>query len=171
MIEREGAITFKGDPLTLLGEPISERENARPFTLTATDLAAKSLDDFKGKVIILSTVPSLDTSTCSVQTKRFNKAAGQLGDDAVVLTVSMDLPFAQKRWCGNEDADNIVPLSDYKDHQFGYDYGLRIKELGVLARSVSVIDKSGKVVHHELVKEVSEEPNYDAALDAARSAN
>jgi thiol peroxidase len=170
MTERKGAVTFKGDPKTLVGQPVAEGDQARDFTLTAVDLSPKKLDDFKGKTVILTTVPSLDTGVCDTMTRRFNEEAGALGDGVAVLTVSMDLPFAQKRWCGNVGAENVITLSDYKDHSFGKAWGLRIEELGLLARSVSVIDPSGKIVYHQLVAEVTEEPDYQAALDAAKRA-
>jgi thiol peroxidase len=168
MSERSGAVTFKGNPMTLVGEELQVGQTAPDFQLTANDLSAKTRKDFEGKVVILATVPSLDTSVCDTQTRQFNEKATGLSDDIVVLTVSLDLPFAQKRWCGAAGAERVVTLSDYKDHQFGIDYGLRIKELGLLARSVSVLDRQGKVVYHELVKEVTNEPNYQAALEAAK---
>ena len=171
MPEQHGAVTFKGDPLTLTGAGSIEVGKPAPdFALTTTDMSKKALSDFKGKVVLLSTVPSLDTSVCDTMTRKFNQEAANLGEDVVVLTVSNDLPPAQKRWCGSADADNIVPLSDYYDHNFQDAYGLRIKELGLIARSVTVIDKEGKVIYHELVKEVAEEPDYDAALKAAKEA-
>ena len=170
MSEQVGKITFKGDPLTLVGDEISVGQAAPDFTATGVDLAPVTLASYRGKVVIISSVPSLDTPVCDIQTRRFNDEAGKLGADVVVLTVSMDLPFAQQRWCGAADAGAVITVSDYKDHSFGQAYGLRIKELGLLARAVLVIDKQGLVVHHELVGEVTEQPDYDAAVNAAKTA-
>jgi len=170
MSERTGAVTFKGDPLTLVGDEISVGQAAPDFTATGVDLSPVTLASYRGKVVVISSVPSLDTPVCDLQTQRFNDEAGKLGDDVVVLTVSMDLPFAQKRWCGAADAGNVVTVSDYKDHSFGQAYGLHIKELGLLARAVLVIDKQGSVKYYELVGEVTEQPDYDAAVSAAKAA-
>ena len=171
MTERHGAVTFKGDPMTLAGSgEVKVGEPAPDFELTANDMSKFKLSDHRGKVVIVATVPSLDTSVCNVMTKHFDEAARELSDDIVVLTVSGDLPFAQKRWCGENDAENVVTLSDYMSHSFQDAWGLRIKELGLVARSVTVVDRDGKVVYHELVQEVAEEPDYEKALDAARQA-
>jgi len=170
MAEQEGAITFKGDPLTLIGQDVNVGDQAVDFTAIANDLSEKSLSDWSGKVIVLSSVPSLDTSVCSTQTKKFNDAAGELSDNVVILTCSMDLPFAQARWCGQQDAERIVTLSDHRDADFGTKYGLLIKELRLLARAVLVVDTGGRVVYKELVEEMTDEPNYDAALAAVRQA-
>jgi len=171
MPERQGAVTFKGDPMTLTGSgQITEGQPAPDFELVDTSMQTRRLSDDRGKVVVLSTVPSLDTSVCDAQTRRFNAEAAELGDDVVVLTVSVDLPMAQKRWCGSAGVDNIITLSDYKDHSFQDAWGLRIKELGLIARSVTVIDREGKVVYHELVPEVAQEPDYDEALEAVKKA-
>lgn len=170
MTQRNAAVTMKGNPLTLVGHDLEVGKKAPAFTLIATDLSAKTLSDYQGKVKIISIVPSLDTSVCDTETRRFNELASTLGDDVVVLTVSMDLPFAQKRWCGAAGVDRIECLSDYKDHQFGEAYGVRIKELGLLAREVLVVDKNDKVVYKELVPEVTEQPNYDNVIAAAKQA-
>lgn len=170
MTERTGQITMKGNPMTLIGDEVKVGSPAPDATLTAVDLSARKISDYRGKVVILSTVPSIDTGTCNVQTRRFNEEATGLGDDVAVVTVSMDLPFAQKRWCGDASVDKIDMLSDYKTHEFGPAYGLRVKELGVIARSVTVIDKHGNVTYHELVKEIADEPNYEKALEAAKAA-
>jgi thiol peroxidase len=167
MSERKGAITFKGNPMTLVGEGRKVGDKAPDATLVANDLSEKKLSDFTGKVVILSVVPSLDTGICDKQTRRFNEEAGKLGQ-AVVLTVSRDLPFAQKRWCGAAGVEKVQTLSDYRDRTFGTAYGLHIKELGLLARSVMVIDKGGTIRYQELVPEIAQEPNYDAALAAAK---
>jgi thiol peroxidase len=168
--ERTGVITFKGNGLTLVGDQVAVGKPAPAFKLTANDLSDVELSKYQGKVVIVSAVPSLDTPVCDLQTRRFNQEAGKLGEAATVLTVSMDLPFAQKRWCGAAEAKNVVTLSDYKHRAFGPAYGLLIKELGLLARAVLVIDKQGVVRYQEVVKEVTTEPNYDAALKAAKAA-
>lgn len=170
MSDRNGAVTFKGNPMTLSGEALTVGQPAPAFTLTAQDMSDKTLADYAGKVVILSTVPSLDTPVCQVQTKKFNEEAAGLGDDVVILTVSVDLPMAQKRWCGAEGVDKVETLSDFKDHNFMTAYGLRIKELGLIARSVSVIDKAGNLAYHQLVEEVVNEPDYAPVIDAAKAA-
>ena len=170
MSERQGAITFKGNPMTLVGKEVKAGDNAPDFRLVATDMSEKTLGDYKGKTVILNVVPSLDTPVCDRQTRRFNEEAGKMGDHTVVVTVSKDLPFAQKRWCAAAGVANVVTLSDYKHHTFGEQYGLLIKELGLLARAVLVIDKQGKVQYVQLVKEVATEPNYDEVLQKAKAA-
>lgn len=168
MSERNNVVTFKGNPITLVGNEVATGQKAPAFTLVGTDMQPKSLQDFAGKVKIISVVPSLDTAVCDTQTRKFNEAAAGLGDDVVVLTVSVDLPMAQKRWCGAAGVDRVVCLSDYKDHSFGKDYGLRIKELGLLARTVLIVDKDDNVQYVQVVPEVAQEPNYDEVLEAAK---
>lgn len=170
MAERTGAVTFKGNPMTLVGDEVKPGQKAPDFTLVGTDMQPKTLKDYAGKVKIISTVPSLDTAVCGRETRRFNEEAAKLGDDTVVLTVSVDLPMAQKRWCGAAGIDRVVTLSDYKTHDFGKQYGVRIKELGLLARCVFVVDKNDTVTHVELVKEVAEEPDYNRVIEAAKQA-
>lgn len=169
MSERSGAITFKGNPMTLVGEAVAVGQLAPDFTVLGNDLSPVKLSSYRGKVVILSSVPSLDTPVCDTQTRRFNEEAGTLGGAAAVLTISMDLPFAQKRWCGAADAENVVTVSDYKDRAFGQAYGLYIKELGLLARAVLVVDKEGTVQYSQLVGEVTQEPDYEAAIAAAKA--
>ncbi len=169
MTERSNVITFKSNPVTLVGSEVKVGQAAPDFQVTANDLSPISLATYKGKVVILSVVPSLDTAVCDLQTRRFNQDAGDLGDQAVVLTVSMDLPFAQKRWCGTAGVENVVTASDYKDRSFGAAYGLYIKELGLLARAVLVIDPQGVIRYQQIVPEVTQEPDYDAALNAAKA--
>lgn len=164
------AVTFKGNPVTLVGNELFVGDSAPEFALAANDLSTVTLASSAGKVRIISVVPSLDTPTCDTQTRRFNREAAALGQDVAVLTVSMDLPFAQKRWCGAAGITAVQTLSDYKDHTFGLDYGVRIKELGLLARSVFVVDKKGKVTYREIVSEVTREPDYAKAVEAARNA-
>ena len=168
MSERTGAVTFKGSPLTIEGDEVAVGHRAPNFTVTANDMSTKSLSDYKGKVVLLSVVPSLDTPVCDTMTRRFNEESSKLGDGVAVLTISMDLPMAQKRWCAATDSDNVETLSDYKDHSFSKAFGLRIKELGLLARAVYVIDKDGMVKYGQIVTEVTDEPDYSAALDAAK---
>lgn len=170
MADRAGAITMKGKPLTLEGNEVKVGQTAPDFTLIAPDFSEKKLADFKGKTRIISVVPSLDTSVCDTETRRFNQEAANLGDDIVILTVSVDTPPAIKRWCGAAGIDRVVALSDFKDHNFGKSYGVRIKELGLLARCVFVVDKSDKVTYVQLVPEVAQEPDYNAVLEAAKKA-
>ena len=166
MVEREGAITMKGNPLTLIGPELKAGDLAPDAVLVANDLSEVSLSSFKGKKVILSVVPSLDTPVCDLQTKKFNQEALKL-PDVTVLTISKDLPFAQKRWCGAAGASAVKTLSDYRGN-FGETYGVLIKGLGLLARSVFVINESGKVTYIQLVKEVAHEPNYDEVLEALK---
>ena len=166
MAERVGAITMKGNPLTLMGLQIKVGDQAPDAVLVANDLSEVKLSSFKGKKIILSVVPSLDTPVCDLQTRRFNQEASKLLGVAV-LTVSKDLPFAQKRWCGAAGASAVKTLSDYRGN-FGETYGVLIKGLGLLARCIFVINESGKVTYIQLVKEVASEPNYDEVLKALK---
>ncbi len=173
MPERTGLVTLKGNPLTLVGKEVKAGDKAPDFTVVANDLSEKKLSDYSGKVIILSVVPSLDTGICDASTRKFNEEAAKLGDDVVILTVSRDLPMAQKRWCGAAGVEQVETLSDFRVSSLGEDYGLAIGDgplKGLLARAVYVIDKSGKVVYHELVPEIAQEPDYNAALEAAKSA-
>ncbi|MEM9420882.1 MAG: thiol peroxidase [Planctomycetota bacterium] len=170
MTERSAAVTLKGNPMTLLGDELKVGDPAPDFSLKATDMSDKSLADYAGKVKLISVVPSLDTPVCDTETRKFNEEAGGLGDGVVVLTVSVDTPMAQKRWCGAAGVENVECLSDFKDHTFGPAYGVRIKEIGLLARQIFVVDKDDKIVYTQLVGEVAEEPDYDAALAAAKAA-
>ena len=170
MTERAGVITFKGGPLTLVGPEIAVGSPAPKFTLTGNDLSDVSSTAYAGKILLLSVVPSLDTPVCATQTRTFNQRATKLDAKVEVLTVSMDLPFAQKRFCGAEGIERVVTASDYKHRTFGEAYGVLIKELGLLARAVFVIDTTGKVAHAQYVPEVTNEPDYDAALAAVAAA-
>lgn len=169
MTEKAQAITLHGNPFTLVGNEPAIGKPAPDATLVDNDLKPVKLSDYGGKVVILSTVPSLDTPVCDMQTRRFNTEAAALGKDVAVLTLSMDLPFAQKRWCGAAGVDQVVTLSDYKEADFARAYGLLIKELRLLARAVLVIDRDGVIRYYQLVKEVSEEPDYDAVLAAVQA--
>jgi thiol peroxidase len=168
-MERAGAITFKGGPLTLVGNPTNTGDAAPDFSAVGAGLSEVKLSDFAGQVVVISSVPSLDTPVCQVQTKRFNEEAAGL--DAKILTISVDLPFAQSRFCETFSTGNVTTISDYKDHEFGQAYGLYIKELGLLARAVIVVGKDGNITYQELVGEATDEPDYDAALSAAREAS
>ena len=168
MIERTGIITFQGNPLTLMGPEIKVGDNAPDFTVSANDLSPVTLADYAGKVLIIAAVPSLDTPVCDTETRRFNVEAAALGDDVKILTVSMDLPFAQARWCGAAGIEAVQTLSDHAGASFGENWGTLIKELRLLTRAVFVVDKDGKVEYVEYLKEITEEPNYEAALNVAR---
>jgi thiol peroxidase len=166
MAERTGLITMKNNPMTLTGHEVKVGDQAPDATLVANDLSEVKLSSFKGKKIILSVVPSLDTGICDIETKRFNQEASKLGD-VVILTVSKDLPFAQKRWCGAAGVTAVKTLSDFRGN-FGETYGVLIKGLGLLTRCIFVIDESGKVTYIQLVKEVTTEPNYDEVFKAVK---
>ena len=161
-------VTMKDEPLTLQGEQVKTGDKAPVFEVVANDLSTVKFSSFLGKVCIISSVPSLDTSVCDTMTRRFNQEANNLGEDVVILTISMDLPFAQKRWCGAADVKNLQTLSDYQAASFGNAFGVLIKELRLLARAVFVVDKEGTIRYKELVDELTNEPNYNAALKAAR---
>jgi thiol peroxidase len=168
MQERKGVITMKGKPLTLLGKEVKVDDSAPDFEVVANDMSTVKFSSYRGKVCIICSVPSLDTSVCDMETRRFNEEAGKLGSDVTVLTISMDLPFAQKRWCGAAGVNNVQTLSDYRDASFGKSYGVLIKELRLLARAVFVVDKKGTIRYIQIVKEVASEPNYEAALNAVK---
>jgi len=168
MQERAGIITMKGNPLTLVGNEVNIGDQAPEFVVIDNDLSPQSLEACHGKVCIISSVPSLDTPVCDMETRRFNDEASNLGEDVAVITISMDLPFAQKRWCGAAGVDRVQTLSDHRDASFGQAYGVLIKELRLLARAVFVIDQQGTVRYKELVKEVADEPDYEAVLAAVR---
>lgn len=168
MSERSGAVTFAGAPLTLLGEEIKEGVSAPDCTLLDNDLNEVRLSDWADKVRVIATVPSLDTPVCDMEVRRFNTEAASLGGDVAILTASMDLPFAQKRWCGAAGVEQVTTLSDHREAALGMAYGVLIKELRLLARAVFVIDKTGTVRHVQLVKEITEEPDYDAVLEAVK---
>ena len=170
MVERSNVITFQGGPLTLVGAELKVGDALPAFHLTANNLSEVTNATYAGKALVLSVVPSIDTGVCQAQTRKFNQEAANLSSDVVILTVSMDLPFALGRFCGAEGIDAVITASDYKDHSFGPAFGVRIKELGLLARAVFVADKSGKIIHAEYVKEVTTEPDYAAALAAVKAA-
>ena len=168
MKERAGIVTFKGNPLTLFGDEVRVGEKARPFTVLANDLTEVTLASFAGKKKLISVVPSLDTQVCELQTKRFNDEATKLSSDIVVLTISMDLPFAQHRFCDSYKIDRVKVLSDHREASFGLAYGVLIKELRLLARSIFILDKEDTIRYIEQVKELTSHPDYDKALAALK---
>jgi len=168
MEERTGKITMQGNPLTLLGKELKVGDKAPDFELLDNDLKSVNLSAFRNKVLVISSVPSLDTPVCDMETRRFNEEAGKLGDKVTVLTISMDLPFAQKRWCGAAGVERVTTLSDHRDAKFGEAYGVLIKGLRLLARAVFVVDKNGVVQYIQLVKEVTKEPDYEAVINAVK---
>jgi len=168
--ERKDAITFRSNPLTLIGPEIKPGNPAPDFSVTAEDLSPAGLKDFQGKTILISVVPSLDTPVCDMQTRKFNQAVGNLPGDFSALTISMDLPFAQKRFCSTAGIEKIRVFSDHKDASFGTAYGVLIKELRLLTRAVFVIGRDGKVRYAEYVKEITEPPDYEKALQALKAA-
>jgi thioredoxin-dependent peroxiredoxin len=168
-MERPGATTLKGNPMTLVGPELKAGDAAPDFTMVDNGLKSVSLKDTGGAVRIFSVVPSLDTPVCDAQTKRFNEEAARL-PDVRIYTVSMDLPFAQKRWCGAFGVDKVRMLSDHKDGSFGTQYGTLIKELRIESRAIFVLNPDDTIRYVEYVKEVADFPNYDAALAAARAA-
>ncbi|GIN60134.1 putative thiol peroxidase [Robertmurraya siralis] len=163
------AVTFKGNPVTLVGTEVKVGDKAPNFTVLANDLSPVTLDDSKGHVRLISVVPSIDTGVCDAQTRRFNEEAAKL-DNVKVLTVSVDLPFAQKRWCAAAGIDNVQTVSDHRDLSFGEAYGAVMQELRLLARSVFVIDSNDTVTYVEYVSEGTDHPNYEAAIEAAKAA-
>jgi thiol peroxidase len=168
-MERPGATTLKGNPMTLIGPELKAGDDAPDFSMVDNALKAVTLKDTGNHVRIISVVPSLDTPVCDAQTKRFNEEAAKL-PNVDIITVSMDLPFAQKRWCGAFAVDKVKMLSDHKDGSFGSRYGTLIKELRIESRAIFVLDQNNKIRHAEYVKEVADFPNYEAALSAARNA-
>ncbi len=168
MSERSGAITMKGNPLTLVGQELKAGDQAPDVTLLDNELNPVQLSSFKGKVVVISSVPSLDTPVCDLETRKFNEEAANLGPDVRILTISMDLPFAQARWCAAEGVDKLTTLSDHRDASFGNAYGVLIKELRLLARCIFVVDKEGTVRYIQLVPELTSEPDYEAVLEALK---
>ena len=166
-MERPGATTMRGNPLTLIGPELKVGEKAPEFSAVDTGLQPVTLASTGGNVRIFSVVPSLDTPVCDMQTKRFNEEAAKL-PSVEILTVSMDLPFAMKRWCGAMGVDKVKMVSDHKTGSFGESYGTLIKDLRIESRAIFVVDKDNVVRHAEYVKEVADHPNYDAALSVAK---
>jgi len=166
MAERPGIVTIHGNPLTLVGEEIKVGAAAPDAELLDNDLKPVKLSSYRGKTLVVASVPSLDIPVCDLETRRFNGEAAHLGADIQMLTISMDLPFAQKRWCGAAGVERLTTLSDHREAAFGLAYGVLIKELRLLARTVFIIDREGTLQYMQLVKEVSNEPNYEEVLQA-----
>jgi thiol peroxidase len=168
MKERHGLITMKGNPLTLVGNEVKVGEKAPDFMVLDNDLTPVQFSSYRGKVCILSSVPSLDTPVCDTETRKFNEEATRLGTDILILTISMDLPFAQKRWCAAAGVDKVKTLSDHRDASFGTSFGVLIKDLRLLARAVFLVDRQGTLQYIQFVKELTKEPDYDAILSALK---
>ena len=168
MKEQASVVTMKGQPLALSGGEVMIGQKAPDFEVVAPDLSTVSFSSFLGKTCIISSVPSLDTPVCDIQTRRFNQEVASLDQEVVLLTISMDLPFAQQRWCGAADATNVRALSDYRHASFGKAFGVLIEELRLLTRAVFVVDSKGVVKYREIVAEITHEPDYEAALNTIR---
>ena len=166
MAERTGIVTAGGNPITLVGEEVKVGDRAPDVTVLDNDMKETRLSEFDGKVRVIASVPSLDTAVCDMETRRFNMEAGTLGDDVEILTISMDLPFAQKRWCGAAGVENVKTFSDHREGAFGKAYGVLMKELRLLARAVFVVDREGVIRYVEMVDDTGNEPDYEAALSA-----
>jgi thiol peroxidase len=167
--ERTGLVSRGTEPLVLLGPALKVGQAAPDFTAVRNDMTEAHLSDFAGKTVLVAAVPSLDTPVCNAEVQRFNEEAAKLRD-TVVLAISMDLPFAQKRWCGLHDAKNIIALSDYRSADFGLKYGVLIKGLHLEARSIFIVDPKGRIAYIQIVPQLGEQPDFDAALAAARKA-
>lgn len=167
-MERKGIISFKGNPLTLLGAESKVGDKAPDFIVLDNELNPIGLKNFKGKTKVISVTPSLDTPVCDLQARRFNAEAAKLSDDVAVLNISMDLPFALSRFCATAGIDKVKTFSDHRDASFANAYGVMIKELRLLARSVFIIDKDDIIRYIEIVPEVTDQPDYDKALDAVK---
>jgi len=168
MKERTGVVEMKGNPLTLMGNEVKIGDTAPEFQTLDDNLQPVKLSAFKGQVVVISSVPSLDTQICDIETKRFNEEAKKFGEEVAILTVSMDLPFAQKRWATDCGVKSIRLTSDHKDGSFGMAYGVLIKELRLLARAIFVIGKDGKIKYIQYVKETASEPDYDEVLNVVK---
>ncbi len=164
MNENKGTITFQGNPLTLVGTQPAVGDKAPAFRVQANDLSPYEFSPVSDKIRIIATAPSLDTAVCDTQTRKFNMEAANFGEGVEILTITMDLPFAQARWCGSAGVDRVVTLSDHLDASFGTAYGTLIKELRLLTRAVFVVDREGTIQHAQFVKEITEEPDYEAVL-------
>lgn len=170
MLERTGLVTMGGRSVTLVGDTPRIREPAPNFSVVGNDLAEVRLSQFRGRKVVIASVPSLDTAVCDLEARRFNAEAVRLGTEVVVLVVSMDLPFAQKRWCGQTGVERVITVSDHKEASFGMAYGVLMKETRLLARAVFVIDCEGVLRYSQLVPEVGTEPDYAEALKAVSAA-
>ncbi|SHF44710.1 thiol peroxidase, atypical 2-Cys peroxiredoxin [Caldanaerobius fijiensis DSM 17918] len=169
--ERYGHVTFNGAPVTLIGPALKVGDKAPDFKVLNSNLEEETLDTTRGKIRLIVSVPSLDTPVCDTETRRFNKEATSFSPDVEVIVISMDLPFAQKRWCAAAGIDRVRALSDHREASFGKNWGVLIKELRLLARAVFVVDKDDIIRYVEYVKEITQEPDYDAALSVVKSLN
>lgn len=167
-MERSGAVTIKGKKLTLLGKEVKAGDKAEVFKALDNNLEEITLDKFKGKIKLIASVPSLDTPVCDLEIKRFNDEAGKLSKDLVIIFISMDLPFAQKRFCQANSINKVKTLSDHRDADFGMKYGALIKELRLLSRAIFIIDKNDIISYAQYVSEITSHPDYDAALKALK---
>jgi len=166
MTDTQATVTFEGNPLTLVGYQVKVGEAAPDFEVLSNDMSVVKLSAFRGKICIICSVPSLDTPVCDTEVRKFNERATSLEDDVVVLVISMDLPFAQQRWCGAAGIKNVQTLSDHRRAEFGSAFGVLIEELRLLARAVFVVDTQGIIRYMQIVDELTQEPNYEAALKA-----
>lgn len=166
---QERQASLKGNPITLVGPQLQAGDKAPDFTLNKSLVDTVSLNDYAGKIKLISVVPSIDTGVCDAQTRRFNEEAAKLGESVAVLTVSADLPFAQARWCGAAGIDQVTLLSDYKGNEFGLAYGVYIKELALDMRAIFVLDANNTITYVEVLGEMTEHPNYEAAVEAVRA--
>jgi thioredoxin-dependent peroxiredoxin len=167
-MEKRNVTKMGGNDITLLGPELRPGDPAPAFSVLDNELMPKSLSDYKGKYKLISVVPSLDTGVCDMQTRKFNELAASLGDDVVILTISMDLPFAQKRWCGSAGVDQVVTLSDHRDAEFGLAFGVLIEELRLLNRAIFILDQNNVVQYVEMVRENHDHPDYDMAISALK---
>jgi len=168
MNEQKGIVTMKGTPVTLVGHEVKVGDMSPDFTVVDNNLAPVNFSSYRGKICIISSVPSLDTPVCDLETKMFNEQAARLDPNLVILTISMDLPFAQKRWCAAEGVDRVQTLSDHRDASFGDAFGVLIKEFRLLARAVFVVDQEGVIQYIQLVNEITNEPDYEAIWNALK---
>ena len=167
-MERKGVVTFKGSPLTLIGPELRIGDKAPEFSVLDQELKEFGLKDFAGKIKLISVTPSLDTPVCDMQARRFNEEVSKLKDDVVVLNISMDLPFAISRFCSTAGIDKIKVLSDHREASFGTAYGVLVKELRLLARSIFVLDKNDVLKYREIVPELTNPPDFNCPLDMAK---
>lgn len=168
--EIKRTVTLKGRELTLVGDELKVGDKAPDFKVISNDMTPmKFYRTYKGRIVLISSVPSLDTPVCDLETRRFNSEAQKLSSDIDIITISMDLPFAQKRWCGANGVERVKTYSDYLKADFGKSYGVLIKELRLLARCIFIVDRDGIIRYIQLVKEISNEPNYEEALNALKT--
>jgi thioredoxin-dependent peroxiredoxin len=168
MNERTGLVTMRGNPITLIGSELKVGDPAPDFAVVGTDLKSVNFYSYRGKVCIIYSVPSLDTPVCDMTTRRFNEEASHLGENVSILTVSMDLPFAQARWCGAAGVEAVKTLSDHREASFGNAYGVVIKDMRLLARAVFVVDRDGLIRYIQIVKEIADEPDFEAVLETVK---